>query len=269
MLKGLNLVPFVPDYLIRLKNGKTLVLEVKGQDSEQNRAKRSAMETWVKAINDQGGFGQWCFDVVFDPSQTMDVILSHLDNGFESTDTSLTPHYIGDKAIYFSDEVTKLDGIIPLVGLKITTTVDYAENYESLSSFLTTKEWKRRGITNIQVLDSFIEVLSLCESRFPLKMHRTADGIEVPTGYLWSIDGAEYGSTILKFILNIVALHPSGREYVMSYPDIQKGINNIISDLTTTDEDAGEELNVPVKIVEIVNSEGNAINVLDSYLEKK
>jgi type III restriction enzyme len=68
---------FVPDYLIRLKNGQTLVLEVKGQDSEQNRAKRAAMDTWIKAVNEQGGFGSWCFDTVFDPSQVRDVIGAH------------------------------------------------------------------------------------------------------------------------------------------------------------------------------------------------
>ena len=67
---------FVPDYLIRLSNGKTLVLEVKGQDSEQNRAKRAAMETWIQAVNEQGGFGQWCFDVVFEPAEIRDVVMA-------------------------------------------------------------------------------------------------------------------------------------------------------------------------------------------------
>jgi type III restriction enzyme len=70
---------FVPDYLIRLNNGKTLVLEVKGVDSEQNRAKRAAMETWVKAVNEQGGFGHWCFDVVFEPARARDVLLKHAE----------------------------------------------------------------------------------------------------------------------------------------------------------------------------------------------
>jgi len=69
---------FVPDYLIRLTNGKTLVLEVKGQDSQQNAEKRAAMETWVKAVNEQGGFGQWAFDTVFEPAQTRDVIERYL-----------------------------------------------------------------------------------------------------------------------------------------------------------------------------------------------
>lgn len=69
---------FVPDYLMRLDNGKTLVLEVKGVDSDQNRAKRAAMDTWVQAVNEQGGFGQWCFDVVFEPAKTRDIIMQHV-----------------------------------------------------------------------------------------------------------------------------------------------------------------------------------------------
>ena len=68
---------YVPDYFIRLENGKCLILEIKGQDSEQNRAKRAAMQIWVDAVNEQGGFGEWCFDVVFDPAKIRDTILIH------------------------------------------------------------------------------------------------------------------------------------------------------------------------------------------------
>ncbi|SDX38953.1 hypothetical protein [Nitrosomonas oligotropha] len=46
-------------------NGKTLVLEVKGIDDERNRIKRAAMAVWIKTVNEQGSFGQGCFDVVF------------------------------------------------------------------------------------------------------------------------------------------------------------------------------------------------------------
>lgn len=73
---------FVPDYLIRLNNGKTLVLEVKGVDDERNRIKRAAMAVWIKTVNEQGGFGQWCFDVVFEPARTRDVILKHAEGGY-------------------------------------------------------------------------------------------------------------------------------------------------------------------------------------------
>ena len=68
---------FVPDFLIRLNNGKTLVLEVKGVDSEQNQAKRAALALWVRGVNDKGGFGLWASDVLFEPSQIQDVLERH------------------------------------------------------------------------------------------------------------------------------------------------------------------------------------------------
>lgn len=67
------------DFLIRLANGKALVLEIKGQDSDQNRAKRLALDVWVKAVNQKGGFGTWAWDVVKEESASRmhDVIIEH------------------------------------------------------------------------------------------------------------------------------------------------------------------------------------------------
>jgi hypothetical protein len=67
----------LPDFLIRLSNGKTLVLEIKGEDSEQNRAKRAALAAWVDAVNAKGGFGLWCWDVAFQPAQMQDILERH------------------------------------------------------------------------------------------------------------------------------------------------------------------------------------------------
>ena len=68
---------FIPDFLVRLANGRMLALEIKGEDSEQNRAKRAALDTWVKAVNAKGGFGQWCWDVAFQPAQIQDIVHRH------------------------------------------------------------------------------------------------------------------------------------------------------------------------------------------------
>jgi type III restriction enzyme len=43
-----------PDFLIRLSNGVNLVLEVKGQDTQENRSKRQFLDEWVKAVNKFG-----------------------------------------------------------------------------------------------------------------------------------------------------------------------------------------------------------------------
>ena len=68
---------YVPDFLIRLANGKTLVLEIKGEDSPQNKAKRSALDAWVTGVNQKGGFGMWCWDVAFAPAQIQDILYRH------------------------------------------------------------------------------------------------------------------------------------------------------------------------------------------------
>ena len=50
---------FRPDYLVRLTNGIILVLEVKGQDDQQQQTKREFLSEWVSAVNGHGGFGEW------------------------------------------------------------------------------------------------------------------------------------------------------------------------------------------------------------------
>lgn len=68
---------FVPDFIVRLGNGRMLILEIKGEDSDQNRAKRAALDVWVKGVNAKGGFGVWCWDVAFEPARVHDILSAH------------------------------------------------------------------------------------------------------------------------------------------------------------------------------------------------
>lgn len=68
---------YLPDFLIRLTNGKTLVLEIKGEDSEQSRAKLAAMRAWVEGVNTKGGFGAWCYDVAYEMAKIQDILAEH------------------------------------------------------------------------------------------------------------------------------------------------------------------------------------------------
>ncbi len=63
-----------PDFLIRLKNGDFLVLETKGQQTEQDDTRHEYMKEWVKAVNEHGGFGQWKFAVSKKPSDIKDLL---------------------------------------------------------------------------------------------------------------------------------------------------------------------------------------------------
>jgi type III restriction enzyme len=66
-----------PDFLIRLTSGKMLVLEVKGQDTQQDQSKRAFLEEWCKAVNTQGGFGVWERDVSYAVSDLKDILAAH------------------------------------------------------------------------------------------------------------------------------------------------------------------------------------------------
>ncbi len=68
---------YIPDFLVKLSSGKTLVLEIKGEDSEQNKAKRAALDAWVAGVNQKGGFGVWSWDVAFEPHQIQDILARH------------------------------------------------------------------------------------------------------------------------------------------------------------------------------------------------
>ena len=54
-----------------------LVLETKGQDTEQDRVKRRYLDEWTQAVNAQGGFGWWRWDVAKKPGEIRDILTKH------------------------------------------------------------------------------------------------------------------------------------------------------------------------------------------------
>lgn len=58
---------YEPDYLVRLRDGRTLILEVKGMEDDQTQAKHQAARRWISAVNNWGKLGTWEFEVCRDP----------------------------------------------------------------------------------------------------------------------------------------------------------------------------------------------------------
>lgn len=69
---------YIPDFLIRLTNGKTLVLEIKGQETAKDKEKRKALVEWIKAVNDCEEFGEWCSDVSYNITDVDGIISKYL-----------------------------------------------------------------------------------------------------------------------------------------------------------------------------------------------
>jgi len=61
-----------------MQNGDMLVVETKGQDTEQDRVKRRYLDEWTQAVNAHGGFGYWRWAVAKEPAEIRDILLQVL-----------------------------------------------------------------------------------------------------------------------------------------------------------------------------------------------
>jgi type III restriction enzyme len=52
---------------VRLTNGVTVVLEIKGSEDDQDKAKHTAAKRWITAVNNLGELGKWAFHVCRNP----------------------------------------------------------------------------------------------------------------------------------------------------------------------------------------------------------
>jgi type III restriction enzyme len=68
---------YEPDFLVRLGNGVTVVLEIKGFEDDQTKAKHNAANRWVEAVNNWGELHRWAFHVCRNP-QLLDKELEYL-----------------------------------------------------------------------------------------------------------------------------------------------------------------------------------------------
>lgn len=62
------------DRTFRLETGNLVVLETKGQDTDQDKSKRAFLDEWVKAVNEHGGFGKWQCGVSKNPADVARIL---------------------------------------------------------------------------------------------------------------------------------------------------------------------------------------------------
>lgn len=116
---------YYPDFLIRLKNGLTLVLEIKGEDTEKERTKRKALDQWIKAVNNEGKFGLWAWDVAFSPSEVRAIVNKHAEGA--------------------KDEKTDVKAKCPLCGREARgmAEVEKLFGYRNMDGFVRVQSWCR------------------------------------------------------------------------------------------------------------------------------
>jgi type III restriction enzyme len=75
-----------PDFIVKLENGKMLLIEGKGRKDEKDDSKATAAKRWVAAVNAWGKLGDWSHHVCFKAAEVKAVVddASHESMGRES-----------------------------------------------------------------------------------------------------------------------------------------------------------------------------------------
>ncbi|MBN1824642.1 MAG: DEAD/DEAH box helicase family protein [Candidatus Eisenbacteria bacterium] len=86
---GENAHNYEPDFLVRLKNGVMVMLEIKGgggliHAEDQVKAKNAAARKWTAAVNNLGKYGQWDFEVCEDPNKLWAILRKHCPEAGEN-----------------------------------------------------------------------------------------------------------------------------------------------------------------------------------------
>lgn len=72
-----NTYRYRPDFVVKLNNGKTLLVEGKGVSTEQDDAKATAARRWVQAVNNWDQLGEWYYELVFDANDLPELLAKH------------------------------------------------------------------------------------------------------------------------------------------------------------------------------------------------
>jgi type III restriction enzyme len=66
---------YLPDFVIELRNGGRLIVEIKGQVGDAV-IKKAAAERWCRAVNNSGQYGKWAYQLCFGAEELMSVLES-------------------------------------------------------------------------------------------------------------------------------------------------------------------------------------------------
>ncbi len=68
---------YYPDFIVRLPDESTVLLEMKGYEDEQTKSKHEAAKRWVDAVTNWGRMGTWRFHVCRNPNELGEELRKH------------------------------------------------------------------------------------------------------------------------------------------------------------------------------------------------
>lgn len=76
---------YIPDFIVELDIGLTLIVETKGQYNDNADIKAKAAERWVSAVNEAADFGLWQYVVVKEPTELPKILNGYCVSKWDAT----------------------------------------------------------------------------------------------------------------------------------------------------------------------------------------
>ena len=197
---------------------------------------------------------------------------------YDTTTLANLAHSIGDRTLYFSDEVARSRRVVPLVRFNLSLDMPYEHGLSSLQQYslghdLLAHHLLGHGVVNDDILAQYLSITSrfqslLVEYDLPFlasnnpnsSLNGNQDDVQQgkQDGVLfWSLSEAREGSTVLEFVLQYwevftgAGVGTAVYRFVMDYPKLSDGFKRIKADITSQLPQAKEEQTAMIIIEDV------------------
>ncbi|MDE8604330.1 type I restriction endonuclease subunit R [Marinomonas sp. RSW2] len=180
---------------------------------------------------------------------------------YDVTTLASLAHSVGDRSLYFSDQLTRSRHTSPIAKFVLHLDTPYTKALESLSHYQLGSELLAHGVVNDDILAQYLSLTARFQSllaEYDLPFSTLRD--EQESGLFWSLSEAREGSTVLEFVLQYwqvftgVGVGTSIYRFVMDYPKLSDGFKRLKDDIKTFLPEQKEE-QASMMIVEEVENE--------------
>jgi len=145
-------------------------------------------------------------------------------------------HRIGDRVIYFSDQVQHSHQAIEVARFTLSLETPYKQSLASLSAYSAGSELLARGVVNDDILTDYVSLTADFEQQLASDgFDFCQSGDQQLQGLLWSLSEVREGSTVYEFILNAwgysLAIGGPIVGFLMAYPKAADGLERIKADI--------------------------------------
>jgi type I restriction enzyme R subunit len=180
---------------------------------------------------------------------------------YESVNLESLTHYIGDTALFFSNEIKHSKRAIELVRFNIKLDKPYEQGLASLSAYDAGSELLGRGVINDDILTDYLQFTDELQNtltKYDLEFYPAEN--EQDFILVWALDEAREGSTIINVVLFgfAISLGLSAADKVMEflerYPKAADGFECLKVDVTKRYKSSSNE-STPMIIAESLDEE--------------